>query len=169
VTLSLPQDVQAEAWDWDDELFARRVWHVSRASVAEDALARAAAAVRDAQRPLLVAGGGVIYSGATEALKAFAEATGVPVAETQAGKGSLPFDHHLAVGAIGATGTTAADALAAEADVVIGVGTRYSDFTTASKTVFSDPAGAVRQPERRADGRAEALGRGAPRRRPDRA
>jgi len=138
VTLCLPQDVQAEAWEWDDDLFAKRVWHLSRARVAEDALDRAAALVRDARRPLLVAGGGVIYSGATDALRAFAEATGVPVAETQAGKGSLPFDHPRSVGAIGATGTTAADALAAEADVVIGVGTRYSDFTTASKTVFAD-------------------------------
>src|SRR4051794_17903140 len=140
VTLCLPQDVQAEAWDWDDDLFARRVWHVSRARVPEDALTRAAALVRAARRPLLVAGGGVIYSGATDALRALAEATGVPVAETQAGKGSLPFDHPQSVGAIGATGTTAADALAAEADLVIGVGTRYSDFTTASKTVFADPA-----------------------------
>ena len=87
----------------------------------------------------LVAGGGVIYSGATEALREFAEATGVPVAESQAGKGSLRYDHPLSVGAIGATGTTAADELAAEADVVIGVGTRYSDFTTGSKTVFADP------------------------------
>jgi 3D-(3,5/4)-trihydroxycyclohexane-1,2-dione acylhydrolase (decyclizing) len=139
VTLCLPQDVQAEAWDWDDDLFARRVWHVSRTPVAADALARAAELVRGARRPLLVAGGGVIYSGATEALRAFAEATGVPVAETQAGKGSLAFDHPQSVGAIGATGTTAADALAAEADLVIGVGTRYSDFTTGSKTVFAGP------------------------------
>src|SRR5262245_9700493 len=139
VTLALPQDVQAEAWDWDDELFARRVWHVARTPVAEDAVARAAALVRGARRPLVVAGGGVIYSDASEALRAFAEATGVPVAETQAGKGSLAYDHPLSVGAIGATGTTAADALAAEADLVIGVGTRYSDFTTASKTVFADP------------------------------
>jgi 3D-(3,5/4)-trihydroxycyclohexane-1,2-dione acylhydrolase (decyclizing) len=139
VTLSLPQDVQAEAGDWDDELFARRVWHVSRPRVPEDALARAAALVRDARRPLVVAGGGVIYAGATEALRLFAEATGVPVAETQAGKGSLAFDHPLSVGAIGATGTTAADTLAAEADLVVGVGTRYSDFTTASKTVFAAP------------------------------
>jgi 3D-(3,5/4)-trihydroxycyclohexane-1,2-dione acylhydrolase (decyclizing) len=139
VTLCLPQDVQAEAWDWDDDLFARRVWHVSRQPVALPAVARAAELLRGAQRPLLVAGGGVIYSGATEALRELAEATGVPVAETQAGKGSLRYDHPLAVGAIGATGTTAADELAAEADVVIGVGTRYSDFTTGSKTVFADP------------------------------
>jgi 3D-(3,5/4)-trihydroxycyclohexane-1,2-dione acylhydrolase (decyclizing) len=139
VTLCLPQDVQAEGWDWDDDLFERRVWHVSRQRVAEDALARAVALVRKAERPLLVAGGGVIYSAASDALRAFAEATGIPVAETQAGKGSLPYDHPRSVGAIGATGTTAADALAAEADLVIGVGTRYSDFTTASKTVFADP------------------------------
>jgi 3D-(3,5/4)-trihydroxycyclohexane-1,2-dione acylhydrolase (decyclizing) len=139
VTLALPQDVQAEARDWDDDLFARRVWHVSRQVIADDALARAAHVVRSAERPLLVAGGGVIYSGATEALRAFAEATGIPVAETQAGKGSLRYDHPLSVGAIGATGTTAADALAEEADVVIGVGTRYSDFTTGSRSVFADP------------------------------
>jgi 3D-(3,5/4)-trihydroxycyclohexane-1,2-dione acylhydrolase (decyclizing) len=139
VTLALPQDVQAQAWDWDDDLFARRVWHVTRQPVADDALARAAAIIRGAKRPLVVAGGGVIYSDATDTLRAFAEATGTPVAETQAGKGSLTYDHPQSVGAIGATGTTAADALAEEADVVIGVGTRYSDFTTASKTVFANP------------------------------
>ncbi len=139
VTLALPQDVQAEAWDWEDDLFARRVWHQPRQPLADDALARAVAVLKEAQRPLIVAGGGVIYSGATEALRAFAEATGVPVAESQAGKGSLRYDHPLSVGAIGATGTTAADELAGEADVVIGVGTRYSDFTTGSKTVFGDP------------------------------
>jgi 3D-(3,5/4)-trihydroxycyclohexane-1,2-dione acylhydrolase (decyclizing) len=139
VTLALPQDVQAEAWDWEDDLFARRVWHQPRQPLADDALDRAVAVLKGARRPLIVAGGGVIYSGATEALRAFAEATGVPVAESQAGKGSLRYDHPLSVGAIGATGTTAADELAGEADVVIGVGTRYSDFTTGSKTVFGDP------------------------------
>jgi 3D-(3,5/4)-trihydroxycyclohexane-1,2-dione acylhydrolase (decyclizing) len=139
VTLALPQDVQAEAWGWDDDLFEHRVWQVTRQPVADDALARAIEIIRGAERPLLVAGGGVIYSDATEALRAFAETTGVPVAETQAGKGSLPYDHPRAVGAIGATGTTAADALAVAADVVIGVGTRYSDFTTASRTVFANP------------------------------
>ena len=139
VTISLPQDVQAEAWDWDDDLFARRVWHVTRQPVADDALVRACDVIRSAERPLVVAGGGVIYSDATVALRELAEATGIPVAETQAGKGSLPYDHPQSVGAIGATGTTAADALAAEADVVIGVGTRYSDFTTGSRTVFAHP------------------------------
>jgi 3D-(3,5/4)-trihydroxycyclohexane-1,2-dione acylhydrolase (decyclizing) len=139
VTLCLPQDVQAEAYDWPDELFADRIWHVARPVPEPVALARAVQAVRSARRPLLVAGGGVIYSRATEALRAFAEATGIPVAETQAGKGSLTYDHPQAVGAIGATGTTAADRLAAEADLVIGVGTRYSDFTTASRSVFADP------------------------------
>ena len=139
VTLSLPQDVQAEASDWDEDLFARRVWRIGRPAVEEQVLARAAAVLREARRPLVVAGGGVIYSGATEQLRAFAEATGIPVAETQAGKGSLPYDHPQSVGAVGATGTTAADAIAEEADVVLGVGTRYSDFTTGSKTVFANP------------------------------
>src|SRR3954464_13104737 len=140
VTLALPQDVQAEAHDWPDELFARRVWHVARQPADAAALARAAVAVRTARRPLVVAGGGVVYSGATEQLRAFAEAHAIPVAESQAGKGSLPYDHPLSVGAVGATGTTAGDALANDADVVIGVGTRYSDFTTASRTVFAADA-----------------------------
>jgi 3D-(3,5/4)-trihydroxycyclohexane-1,2-dione acylhydrolase (decyclizing) len=140
VTLALPQDVQAEAHDWPDELFARRVWHIARPPADEQALARAAALIRGARRPIIVAGGGVVYSGATDALRRLAEEAGIPIAETQAGKGSVPYDHPLAVGAIGATGTTAADALANDADVVIGVGTRYSDFTTASRTVFADDA-----------------------------
>ncbi|WP_370619157.1 3D-(3,5/4)-trihydroxycyclohexane-1,2-dione acylhydrolase (decyclizing) [Mumia sp. Pv 4-285] len=139
VTLCLPQDVQAEAYDWPDALFARRVWHVAR-PVPEPALVeQAATLIRAARRPLIVAGGGVIYSGADTALRRFAEVTGIPVAETQAGKGSLPYDHPQAVGAIGATGTAAADALADQSDLVIGVGTRWSDFTTASRTVFADP------------------------------
>ncbi len=137
VTLSLPQDVQAEALDWSDELFARRVWHVPRPAADPEALARAVHVVRGASRPLVVAGGGVIYSQASDILKAFVEATGIPVAETQAGKGSLAYDHPAAVGAIGVTGTAAANQLANQADVVIGIGTRYSDFTTASRSVFS--------------------------------
>jgi 3D-(3,5/4)-trihydroxycyclohexane-1,2-dione acylhydrolase (decyclizing) len=137
VTLALPQDVQAEAFDWPTELFDTRVWHVARAVPEPAALDRAADVIRSARRPLLVAGGGVIYSEATDALRAFVEATGIPVAETQAGKGSLSWDHPLAVGAIGATGTAAANELAREADVVIGVGTRWSDFTTASRSAFA--------------------------------
>lgn len=139
VTLCLDQDVQAEAYDWPAELFERRVWHVDRTPPDPGALARAAEVLRDSRRPLVVAGGGVIYSEATAALAAFAEATGIPVAETQAGKGSLPYDHPLSVGAVGVTGTTAANALARDADVVVGIGTRWADFTTASRTVFARP------------------------------
>lgn len=139
VTICLPQDVQAEAFDWPEELFAYRVWHVERPVPDPSALKRAAEVLRGARRPLIVAGGGVIYSEATQALRAFVEATGVPVAETQAGKGSLAYDHPQAVGAIGATGTTAANALARSADVVVGIGTRWTDFTTASRTAFAAP------------------------------
>ncbi|MGH3354913.1 MAG: thiamine pyrophosphate-dependent enzyme, partial [Nocardioidaceae bacterium] len=139
VTLSLPQDVQAEAHDWPVELFEERVWHVPRPQPDAESLRRAVDIIRASRRPLLVAGGGVVYSRATGALRDLVEHTGVPVAETQAGKGSLPYDHPQAVGAIGATGSTAANALAAEADVVVGVGTRYSDFTTASRSIFADP------------------------------
>ncbi len=139
VTLAFPQDVQAEAFDVPDEFLAERVWHIPRALPDAAALCAAAAAIRRAQRPLVVAGGGVIYSEATGALRAFCEQTGIPVAETQAGKGSLPYDHPSNLGAIGATGTFAANRIAAEADLVIGIGTRYSDFTTASKTAFRHP------------------------------
>jgi 3D-(3,5/4)-trihydroxycyclohexane-1,2-dione acylhydrolase (decyclizing) len=139
VTLALPQDVQAEAHDWPEAFFERRVWHVRRPPAEPGVLAEAAAILRAARRPLIVSGGGTIYSEATDALRELAEATGIPVAETQAGKGSLPYDHPNAVGAIGATGTTAANALAREADLVLGVGTRWSDFTTASRSLFADP------------------------------
>jgi len=138
VTLSLPQDVQAEAYDWPEELFARRVWRVRRPPAEPAALAEAAELLRQAGRPLIVAGGGAIYAEATDALRELAEATGIPVAETQAGKGSLPYDHPQSLGAIGATGTTAANALARDADLVLGVGTRWSDFTTASRSAFHD-------------------------------
>ena len=134
--LALPQDVQAEAYDYPEEFLARRIWHIGRPLPDADALDRAVQLIRGASRPLIVAGGGVIYSEATEALKGLVQRTGIPVGETQAGKGSLPFDHPGALGAIGATGGLAANRVAAEADVVIGVGTRYSDFTTASKTAF---------------------------------
>jgi 3D-(3,5/4)-trihydroxycyclohexane-1,2-dione acylhydrolase (decyclizing) len=136
VLLALPQDVQAEAYDYPVEFLAQRVWHIGRPLPDPVALNRAAQLIRSASRPLIVAGGGVIYSEATEALKRFVQRTGIPVGETQAGKGSLPFDHPGALGAIGATGGLAANRIAAEADLVIGVGTRYSDFTTASKTAF---------------------------------
>jgi len=139
VTIALPQDVQAQAWDWPVELFDDRVWHVARPLPETAVLERAVSAIRACERPLIVAGGGVGYSDATQALRELAEATGVPVAETQAGKGSLAWDHPQSVGAIGSTGTTAANTLAAQADLVIGVGTRWSDFTTASMSAFADP------------------------------
>ncbi|MFG1927079.1 3D-(3,5/4)-trihydroxycyclohexane-1,2-dione acylhydrolase (decyclizing) [Cryptosporangium sp. NPDC048952] len=139
VTVCFPQDVQAQAHDWPDELFAHRVWRVARPVPEPADLAHAAALIRNARRPLIVAGGGVGYSGANDALAAFCEATGIPVGLTQAGKGALPFDHEQCLGAIGSTGTTAANTIAAEADLVIGIGTRYSDFTTASRTAFAAP------------------------------
>jgi 3D-(3,5/4)-trihydroxycyclohexane-1,2-dione acylhydrolase (decyclizing) len=138
-TVSIPQDVQAEAHDWPESLFAQRTWHVARPLPERSVITRAAEVIRLATKPLIVAGGGVIYSGATDALAAFCEKTGIPVGQSQAGKGSLPYDHPQSVGAIGSTGTTAANALATEADVVIGIGTRYSDFTSASRTAFNNP------------------------------
>ncbi|MGW6951894.1 3D-(3,5/4)-trihydroxycyclohexane-1,2-dione acylhydrolase (decyclizing) [Streptomyces xanthophaeus] len=140
VTLALPQDVQAEAYDWPEEFFAERVWGVRRPRPDRSELAAAAEAVRGSARPLLVAGGGIRHSGAQEALAAFAAATGIPVATTQAGKGALPHDHPAEVGGIGHTGTATADALAREADLVIAAGTRLTDFTTASATLFQHPA-----------------------------
>ncbi|CAL8975270.1 3D-(3,5/4)-trihydroxycyclohexane-1,2-dione hydrolase [Cellulomonas sp. T2.31MG-18] len=139
VTLALPQDVQAEAFDWPEEFFADRVWYVARQRPDASAVARAAEVIRSAERPLVVAGGGVVYSGASEQLRAFATATGIPVADTQAGKGAISWDHPQAVGGVGATGAASANALALDADVVIGIGTRYTDFTTASHTVFGNP------------------------------
>ena len=139
VTLALPEDVQVEAFEVADEFLEPRVWTVYRRPPATDALARAVALIRSAERPLLVAGGGVIYSAATGALRALVEQTAIPVCETQAGRGALCSEHRLALGAVGATGTTAANRLAREADLVIGVGTRWSDFTTASKSAFQDP------------------------------
>jgi 3D-(3,5/4)-trihydroxycyclohexane-1,2-dione acylhydrolase (decyclizing) len=139
VTLALPQDVQTEAYDFPEEFLEHRVWHIRRPRPEAGALEEAVALMREARRPLIVAGGGVIYSEATEALKAFVEATGIPVAETQAGKGSLPYTHPFALGAVGVTGTRGANRIAKEADVVIGIGTRWTDFTTASKTAFQNP------------------------------
>ncbi|MFG2120383.1 3D-(3,5/4)-trihydroxycyclohexane-1,2-dione acylhydrolase (decyclizing) [Streptomyces sp. NPDC048710] len=139
VTLALPQDVQAEAYDWPLSFFRRRVWHVGRPVPEPSAVERAARLLRNAEKPLIVAGGGAVYSAAETALRAFAEATGIPVADTHAGKGAVPWDHPCAVGGIGSTGSYAANELAKEADVVLGIGTRYSDFTTASHTVFANP------------------------------
>jgi len=139
VTIAMPQDVQAEAFDWPEFLFAERLWRIRRPAPERAQVERAAAMIGSSRRPLVVAGGGVIYSGATEALARLCGRTGIPVAQSQAGKGALPFDHPQSVGAVGSTGTTAANALAAEADVIIGIGTRYSDFTTASRTAFANP------------------------------
>ncbi len=139
VTIALPQDVQAEAWDWPVGFFAKRVWRVPRPRPDVTAVARATRMIFQAERPLIVAGGGVTYSGANNQLIELAEATGIPVCVTQAGKGAIPDSHPLCLGAVGATGTQAANRIAAKADVVIGVGTRWSDFTTASKTAFQHP------------------------------
>jgi len=138
-TICLPEDVQAEAYDWPVEFFAKKVWHVARPRPDVAALARAVDAIRAAGKPLVISGGGTIYSEASDELRAFAAATGIPVADTQAGKGAINWDHPQAVGGVGATGAGSANALAVEADLVIGIGTRYSDFTTASQTQFKNP------------------------------
>ena len=140
VTLCLPQDVQTEAWDYPEELFRRRVWVIARQRPDVARLREAAALLRQAKAPMIIAGGGAIYSEATGELARFAAATGVPVVETMAGKGTLPFDHPQALGAIGVTGAPGPNRLAREADVVIAIGTRLSDFTTASKTAFQHPS-----------------------------
>ncbi|HXN26988.1 MAG TPA: 3D-(3,5/4)-trihydroxycyclohexane-1,2-dione acylhydrolase (decyclizing) [Candidatus Acidoferrales bacterium] len=140
VTIAFPQDVQAEAFDFPEKFFAKKVWVIPRNRCDRDLLQRAAEWIRAAKKPLIVAGGGVLYSQATEALAQFAQATGIPVCETQAGKGSLPFDHPQQLGAVGTTGTPGANIAAREADLILGIGTRYSDFTSTSKTGFQNPA-----------------------------
>lgn len=139
VTLALPQDVQTEAFDYPASFFRRRIWRILRNRPDRAALTQAAGLIRASKRPMIVAGGGVIYAEATEAMRYFVDATGIPVGETMAGKGSLRWDHPLNLGAIGATGTLAANRIARDADLVIGIGTRYSDFTTASKTAWQHP------------------------------
>lgn len=139
VTIALPEDVQAEEFDVPVVFLQPREWHIRRPLPEHGPLARAVAAIRAAKRPVIVAGGGVLYSGAEHELAAFVEATGIPVGTSQAGGGSLVWDHPQYLGGIGATGTAAANAVAAQADVVIGIGTRYSDFTTASRTAFQNP------------------------------
>lgn len=139
VTLCLPQDTQTEAFDYPAEMFEPRVWKIPRNRADSDSIQEAANWIRASQKPIIVAGGGVHYSEANAALKAFVEKTGIPIGETQAGKGALNYDHPLNLGAIGATGTEGANIIAREADLVIGIGTRYSDFTSASKTAFQNP------------------------------
>jgi 3D-(3,5/4)-trihydroxycyclohexane-1,2-dione acylhydrolase (decyclizing) len=139
VTLALPQDVQTEAFDCPERFLAPRVWRIPRDAPDPAALAEAVERIRRARRPLLVAGGGLVYSEATDALRRLVDATGIPVAETMAGKGALPFDHPSASGALGVTGAEGANLLARDADLVIGVGTRWTDFSTASRTAFQDP------------------------------
>jgi 3D-(3,5/4)-trihydroxycyclohexane-1,2-dione acylhydrolase (decyclizing) len=140
VTLSMPQDVQVEALEYPTSFLDKRVWAVPRPRAEARVIRRAAEMIREARKPLLIAGGGVLYSEASEALGKFVERTGIPVAETQAGKGSLSYDHPQCLGAMGVTGTSGANLLARDADLIIGVGTRYADFTTASKTAFQNPA-----------------------------
>lgn len=139
VTLALPEDVQTEAYDYPEALFSRRTWSIPRNRPDRAAMQRAVTLIQQSQAPLIIAGGGVLYSEASDTLKAFVDQTGIPVSETMAGKGSLRYDHPLNLGAIGVTGTLAANRIAREADLVIGIGTRYSDFTTASKTAFQHP------------------------------
>jgi 3D-(3,5/4)-trihydroxycyclohexane-1,2-dione acylhydrolase (decyclizing) len=139
VTLAFCQDTQAEAYDWPEAFFAETVWRQRRPRADAQELAQAAELIRTAKKPLLIAGGGVLYSGATDILEAFATAHQIPVSETQAGKSSLPWDHALNFGSIGVTGASSANAIAAEADLVIGVGTRFQDFTTGSWDLFRNP------------------------------
>src|SRR6266481_2144931 len=140
VTISLPQDVQTEAFDFPEEFFRKRIWIIPRNRCDQQLLQRAAEWIRASKKPLIIAGGGVLYSESSEMLSTFARSTGIPVCETQAGKGALPYDHPQEVGAVGVTGTPGANILAREADLVLGIGTRYSDFTSASKTAFQNPA-----------------------------
>ena len=139
VTLSMPQDVQAEVFDFPAEMFEKRVWFVGRTLPDQTLLARAIEKIKTSKKPLIIAGGGTIYSGATEILKEIVNRTGIPVAETFAGKGSLNYNEPQNLGAVGVTGTKGAIEISEEADLVIGIGTRYSDFTTISKSGFQNP------------------------------
>lgn len=138
-TIAVPQDVQAEGHDWPAELFEKRIWRLPRQAADPDTVAAATQLLATAKRPLIIAGGGVHYSAAEDTLSELSRRWGIPVGQTQAGKGALPAGHAMDVGGIGATGTQAANDLAREADVVIGIGTRYSDFTTASSSLFENP------------------------------
>jgi len=142
VTLCLPQDVQTESYDYPEEFFAKRVHRIERRLPTREALAEAAELIASRRKPLIIAGGGVHYSLATKELAAFAEAFNIPVGETQAGKSALTWDHPLNMGAVGVTGSLAANRLAKEADLIIAVGTRLADFPTMSKTAFQNPEAA---------------------------
>ena len=140
VCIAIPQDVEGEAYDYPESFFQKRVHRLARRQADPEAIEDAAKVIRAAKKPLLICGGGVRYSEAHAEFKAFAEATGIPFGETQAGKSALPYDHALNLGGIGVTGCSAANEIAKEADVIIGVGTRYTDFTTSSKWLFRDDA-----------------------------
>lgn len=139
VTLCLPQDVQAEAYDYPTAFFEKRTWYLDRRDLSDRAIEEAVAAIKAAKQPLIIAGGGVHYSLACDSLSTFADQFGVPVAVTQAGKSALPWSHRMNVGGIGVTGTQVANKLAAQADLVLAIGTRLQDFTTASKWAFQHP------------------------------
>ena len=138
--IALPQDVQGEAYDYPESFFQPRVWTLERRPATAAAIKRAAAVLREAKKPLVICGGGVRYSEAHDELQSFCEATGIPFAETQAGRSAIVWDHPLNLGGLGVTGCAAANALAREADVILGVGTRYTDFTTSSKWLFREDA-----------------------------
>ena len=140
VCIAMPQDVEGEAYDYPESFFAKRVWRLARRAPEDEAISEAAAVIRAAKKPLLICGGGVRYSEAHDEFRAFAETTGIPFGETQAGKSAIVWDHPLNLGGIGTTGCSAANEIAREADVIIGVGTRYTDFTTASKWLFREDA-----------------------------
>ena len=140
VCIAIPQDVEGEAYDYPESFFEKRVWRLARRLPEAEAIEEAAKVIQTAKKPLLICGGGVRYSEAHAEFRAFAEATGIPFGETQAGKSAVPYDHPLNLGGIGVTGCSAANEIAKEADVIIGVGTRYTDFTTASKWLFKDDA-----------------------------
>ena len=139
VTISLPEDVQAEAYNWPNEFFEKRIWHVRRPVPEPELVREVVSLLKAAERPLIISGGGTIYSEASEELRLFVEQFGVPVTETQAGKGVLNWNHPMNAGPIGSNGSTSANKLAREADLVITLGTRLSDFTTASKSAFQNP------------------------------
>ena len=139
VCIALPQDVEGEAWDYPDYFFQKRVHHIDRIKPSERAIEEAVKAIAKAERPLLIFGGGVKYSEAEAVFQKFAEKYGIPFGETQAGKGTITWEHELNMGGVGETGGLAANTLAKDADVVIGVGTRYTDFTTSSKWIFQNP------------------------------